>query len=51
MPKLSSAQTVRYFARLGAEAKIRELKSQIAEILAVFSDIAATASLSNSART
>lgn len=44
MPKLSSAKTVRYYARLGAEAKVRELKAQIAEILAVFPDIAATES-------
>lgn len=46
MSKLSSAQTVRYYARLGAEAKVRELKTQLAEILAVFPEIAATESLS-----
>jgi hypothetical protein len=50
MPKLSSAQTARYYARLGAEAKVRDLKEQIAAILAVFPEIAATESLSRGAR-
>jgi hypothetical protein len=45
MPKLSSAQSVRYYAPLGAEAKVREVKVQIAEILAVFPDIAVTHAL------